>query len=75
VRIDTLDLGGVPNQEFDWCHTVYGDVKEVLPTDLQKPLGKSVKTITYKYANFYHDMTTGGSFTIILHICNITLID
>jgi hypothetical protein len=75
VRKDTPDFTGLPNQEFDWCHSVYGYVEEVLPKDLPKPLGKSVTTITYKDANLYHDIMTGRSVTGILHFCNQTLID
>jgi hypothetical protein len=37
-------------------------------------LVKAVTTITYTYANFYHDMLTGRSVTGILHLCNQTLI-
>jgi hypothetical protein len=59
VRTNTPDFADLPDQEFDWCHSVYGYVEEVLPKDLPTPLGKSVTTITYKDANLYHDMMTG----------------
>jgi hypothetical protein len=56
VRIDIPDLGGIPNKEFDWCHSVYRYVEEVLPKDLPKPPGNSVTTLAYKDANLCHNM-------------------
>jgi hypothetical protein len=50
------DLGELPNQNFDWCHSAYGNVEEILPKDSHKPLGKVVTTITYTNANLYHDI-------------------
>ena len=75
VRTTQPDLDNLPNQDFDWCHTVYGKVEELLPKDAPKPLGKSVTTVTYKDANLYHDMLTGRSVTGVLHLCNGALID
>jgi hypothetical protein len=75
VRILEPDLSSLPEQEFDWCHTVYGKVEELLPNDAPKPLGKVVTTITYTDANLYHDILTGRSVTGILHFCNQTLVD
>jgi hypothetical protein len=75
VRILEPDLSNLPDQDFEWCHTVYGNVKELLPNDAPKPLGKAVTTVTYTDANLYHDMLTGRSVTGILHFCNQTLVD
>jgi hypothetical protein len=75
VRLLEPDLGGLPDQDFDWCHSVYGKVEELLPKDAPKPLGKTVTTITYTDVNLYHDMLTGRSVTGILHLCDQTLID
>jgi hypothetical protein len=75
VRILEPDLSNLPDQEFEWCHTVYGNVEELLPKDAPKPLGKAVTTVTYTDANLYHDMLTGRSVTGILHFCNQTLVD
>jgi hypothetical protein len=75
VRLLEPDFGELPEQNFDWCHSVYGNVEELLPKDAPKPLGKAVTTITYTDANLYHDMLTGRSVTGILHLCNQTLID
>jgi hypothetical protein len=69
------ELRELPEQDFNWCHTVYGKVEELIPRDTPKPLGKSVTTITYTDANLYHNMLTGRSVTGILHLCNQTLID
>jgi hypothetical protein len=75
VRLLDPDLGELPEQNFDWCHSVYGYVQELLPKDAPKPLGKAVTTITYTDANLYHDILTGRSVTGVLHLCNETLID
>ena len=75
VRIDEPDFSGLPNQDFDWCHTVYGKVEELIPNDIPKPLGNYVTTVSYVDANLYHDILTGRSVTGILHFCNQTLID
>ncbi len=62
-----------PNQ-YEWAH-VYGNVKEILPKDAPKPLGKEVVLTHYVDANFYHDVLAGRSVTGILHIINATPID
>ena len=75
VPRNQLDYASLPEQEFEWCHSVYGNVDEVIPNDIPKPLGKPVITTTYTDANLYHDVLTGRSVTGILHLCNQTLID
>jgi hypothetical protein len=75
VKVDEPDFSELPNQEFDWCHTVYGKVEELVPRDMPKALGKTVTIVTYTNANLYHDMLTGRSVTGILHLCNQSLID
>jgi hypothetical protein len=75
LRLVEPNLGELPDKNFDWCHTVYGNVQELLPRDAPKTLGKAVTTITYTDANLYHDILTGRSVTGILHLCNQTLID
>jgi hypothetical protein len=67
VRLLEPDLGELPEQNYDWCHSVYGNVEELLPKDAPKPLCKAVTTITYTDANLYHDILTGRSVTGILH--------
>jgi hypothetical protein len=59
VRLLEPDLGELPDQDSEWCHSVYGNVEELFPKDSPKPLGKPVTTITYTDAILYHDMLTG----------------
>jgi hypothetical protein len=75
VRVLQPVYDGLPAQQFDWCHSIYGDVEELIPREAPRPLGKPVTTTTYTDANLYHDMLTGRSVTGILHLCNQTLID
>jgi hypothetical protein len=65
----------VPDQEYDWCATVYGNVTEEVPNDIRKPLGNRITTVTYVDANIQHDLLTGRSVTGALHFCNQTLSD
>ena len=65
-RTEIPDLSDIPTPEYDWTKTVYGDVKETLPHDVPRELGKPVVTISYVDANLYHDYTTGKSVTGIL---------
>jgi hypothetical protein len=69
------DLGNLPDQDFDWCYTLYGNVHELIPADAPEPLGNCVTAVTYTDANLYHDILTGRSMTGILHLCNQTLIN
>jgi hypothetical protein len=65
----------LPDQSFDWCHSVHGTVKGLIPKDAPPPLGNKVITVAYTYANLCHDMLTEGSVTGILHLCNQALSD
>jgi len=77
IRIHTAepDYSGLPVQMFDWTHTVYGEVSEILPKNAPPPLGKYVTLSHYFDANLYHDMLTGRSVTGILHLANKTPLD
>jgi hypothetical protein len=75
VKVDEPDFFELPNQEFDWRHTVYGKVEELIPRDVPKALGKTVTIVTYTDTNLYHDMFTGRSVSGIPHLCNQTLVD
>jgi len=77
IRIHTSepDYSAIPEQDFDWMHTVYGELKEILPNDAPEPLGEFVTLTHYVNANLMHDMTTGKSVTGILHLLNKTPID
>jgi len=75
VWTDEPNYSGLPEQDFDWARTIYGDVKEVVPEDIPEPLGKFVMLTTYINANLYHNMITGWSVTGILHLINKTPFD
>ena len=75
VRTEEPDYSSIPDQEFDWAHTVYGNVEELIPEDMPTPLGCFVTMSHYVDANLFHDMLTGRSVTGILHFLNKTPID
>ena len=75
VRTAVPDYSSLPSQRYDWMHSVYGQVTELLPTDAPEPLGKPVLTTTYVDANLYHDLLTGRAVTGVLHMMNKTPID
>ncbi|KAL7563771.1 hypothetical protein ACA910_020455 [Epithemia clementina (nom. ined.)] len=65
----------LPEQVHDWSRTVYGNIKELVPTDCSPPLGNFVTLTCIKDANLMHDLVTGRSVTAILHFINGTPID
>ena len=75
VRTDKPDYSELPDTTYDWMHTVYGDVRENIPTDIPEPAGNNIILTTYVDANLYHDYITGRSVTGIIHIVNQTPID
>ena len=58
--------------EYDWKHSVYGNMNKIIPNNSPHPLGKPVVLTTYVDANLYHSMTTGQSVSGILHLINQT---
>jgi hypothetical protein len=74
-RTDEPDYSAIPDPEYEWEFSVYGDVEEDVPQDAPKPLGRFVVLTHYKDANLYHDLLTGRSVTGILHFLNKTPID
>ena len=56
-------------------YSVYGDVKEQLPSDLPAPKGKPVRTTSFIDANLMFCKATGRSATGILHFVQATPID
>ena len=70
VRTEEPDFSTLPDITSDWAQSVYGNVKEVIPEDCPRPLGKHVKLLHYVDVNLYHDMLTGCSVTGILHFVN-----
>ena len=75
IRIDEPDYSDLPNFEYDWSKSVYGDVEEIIPKDAPDPLGRHVTLTHYVDANLMHDLITGRSVTGILHLVNKTPID
>ena len=75
VRVEEPDFSELPDEPYDWDHSIYGDVREEIPKDTPRPLGKFVVTTHYVDANLYHDIMTGISVTGILHLINKTSLD
>ena len=69
-RTEQLDYSFLPDQDFDWTYSVYGDVHEILPDDMPESLGKEVTTTTTMDANLNHCLATGKSLTGCLHFVN-----
>ena len=74
-RTKEPDYSHLPQQEYEWTRTVYGNVKEEIPKDIPKPSGKRVITTTFLDANLFHDIVTGKSVTAVLHFVNTTPTD
>ena len=74
-RTDLPDYSFLPDQNFDWTHSVYGDVPEIFPDDMTESLGKAVVTTTTIDAYLNHCLATGKSLTGCLHFVNITPAD
>jgi hypothetical protein len=75
VLTNEPDYSDYQDPEYNWSSSIYGDVKEIIPTDIPEPKGKYVTLSHYFDANLYHDMVTGRSVTAILHFLNQTPID
>ena len=74
-RADKPDYSDLVEPDVSWAHTVYGDVKEIIPDDIPEPLGNDIILTTYFDANLYHDMVTGRAMTGVLHFVNKTVFD
>ena len=74
-RTDQPDYSFLPDQDFDWTYSVYGDVQEILPDDMPEPLGKAVVPTTAMDANLNYCLATGKSPTGCLHFVNKTPVD
>ena len=75
IRIEQPDYSDIPDNQYDWQYSVYGNVEEITPKDIPVPLGKPVTLTTYVDANLFHDMIKGQSVTGILHLINKTPFD
>ncbi len=56
IRTEEPDYSDLPEQELDWTCSVYGDIKEEIPSDIPTPLGKPVVLSHYVDANLMHDL-------------------
>ena len=74
-RTDQPDYSFLPDQDFDWTYSVYGNVQQILPDDMPDPLGEAVITTTTMDANLNHCLATGKSLTGCLHFVNKTPVD
>jgi hypothetical protein len=72
IRTEEPDYSDLPDYQFDWSRSVYGEAKEIIPQDTPPPLGNFVTTTHYVDANLMHDLTTGKSVTGVLHLVNKT---
>ena len=77
LRVHHPDYSYLPEQNFNWTHTIHGDVKEIIPEDIAEALGKTLTTTptTTVDANLNHCLDTGRSLTGCLHFVNQTPID
>jgi Reverse transcriptase (RNA-dependent DNA polymerase) len=57
VWTDMPDYSSLKPMEYNWAHSVYGNVEEVIPSDTPTPLGKPVLITTYFDANLFHDLS------------------
>ena len=70
-RTDAPNYMHLPNLEYD-CTRIYGNILEEIPKDAPEPLGNSVTTTTFLYANLLHDLITERSVTAVLQFFNLT---
>jgi hypothetical protein len=70
IRTDEPDYSDIPDFEFDWSKSVYGESNKIIPTDSPEPLGNVVTLTHYVDANLMHDVMTRKSVTGILHLVN-----
>ena len=77
VRFRTVqpDYSFLPEQDFHWTYSVYGDVHEIVPDGMPEPLAEAVATTTTMGANLNHCLATGKILTECLHIVNKTSLD
>ena len=72
LRTDEPDYSFLPDQDFDWTYTAYGDVHNILADDMPEPLGEAVVTTTTMDATLNHCLGYGKSLTGCLHFVNKT---
>ncbi len=73
-RTHEPDYSDLQSITQDWF-SIYGDVQEILPESVPKPLGQPIQLTHYVDANLFHDALTGRSVTACLHFVNGTPIE
>ena len=73
-RTGLPDYSSIPDEEYDWEKSIYGNMEESLPHDAPKAYGPPVIMTTYVDANLCHDFVTGRSVTGIIHLLNQTIV-
>ena len=66
------DYSDIPYMRYDWERLVYVNIKEDLPKDAPKVLGKPIILTHYVDANLYHDFLKGHSVIGMLYFINQT---
>lgn len=74
-RTEIPDYSMLQEPNYDWTTSVYGEVYELVPRDVQKALGKLLIFTHYFDANLFHDKVNGRVVTGIWHMINKTPID
>ena len=72
IRTDKPDLSALPKDPNTWDQSIYGNMREKIPKDVPKPLGKFLVTTHYDDTNLFNDIMTGRSITDILHLIHKT---
>ena len=73
-RVGLPDYSSIPDKEYNWEKSIYGNVEEILPHDAPKAYSPPVVMTTYVDANLCHDFVTGRSVTGIIHLLNQTIV-
>jgi hypothetical protein len=73
IRTAEPDYSDLPDSNYDWDRTVYGEVTEEVPKDTPRPLGKPLVHTCYVDANLLHCLATGRAVTGVMHFWNQTL--
>ena len=75
VRTEEPDYFDLPDFQYDWSKSIYGELQEKKTTDALEPLGHFVTLTHYVDANVMHDIVTGKSVTVLVHLINKTPLD
>ena len=68
IRTEEADFSDLPDDSNTCNQSIYGNMKEEIPKDIPKKLGKFVVTTYYDGFNLFHDIMTGRSVTGILYL-------